>query len=98
LDLQAEHLPLWRSYVRSGRRPGHSQYRRQHQYNVLINVLTALAAFRLLSLFGFSTRECVAGTLGLLCATTHLHYAQNMTENNYILLLTLADLPCNTNG
>ena len=26
---------------------------------------------------------------GLLCATTHLHYAQNMTENNYIFLLTL---------
>jgi hypothetical protein len=27
--------------------------------------------------------------LSLLCATTHLHYAQNMAENNYILLLTI---------
>jgi hypothetical protein len=31
----------------------------------------------------------VAGVLALLCATTHLHYAQNMEENNYILLLTI---------
>ena len=46
--------------------------------NVLVNVLTALAAFRLLELLGFSEGESVAGTLGLLCATTHLHYAQNM--------------------
>ena len=57
--------------------------------NILVNVLTALAAFRLLGLFGFSEGESVAGVLSLLCATTHLHYAQNMTENNYILLLTI---------
>src|ERR1700733_13716335 len=60
--------------------------------NTLINVITALAAFHLLGLFGFSTSESVAGTLGLLVATTHLHYAQNMTENNYILLLTITGL------
>jgi hypothetical protein len=57
--------------------------------NILVNVLTALAAFRLLGLFGFSEGESVAGVLSLLCATTHLHYAQNMAENNYILLLTI---------
>ena len=50
---------------------------------------TALAAFRLLDLLGFSEGESVAGILALLCATTHLHYAQNMEENNYILLLTI---------
>jgi hypothetical protein len=32
----------------------------------------------------------VAGVLALLFCTTHLHYTQNMMENNYILLLTLA--------
>jgi hypothetical protein len=57
--------------------------------NILVNVLTALAAFRLLALFGFSEAECVAGVLSLLLATTHLHYAQNMQENNYVLLLTI---------
>jgi hypothetical protein len=54
-----------------------------------VNVLMALAAFRLLELFGFATAECVAGVLSLLVATTHLHYAQNMQENNYVLLLTI---------
>jgi hypothetical protein len=58
--------------------------------NILINVLTALVCFRLLTLFQFSRAEAVAGTLALLLGTTHLHYTQNMMENNYILLLTLA--------
>jgi hypothetical protein len=31
----------------------------------------------------------VAGVLALLLATTHLHYTQNLMENNYIFLLTL---------
>ncbi|HEX3968355.1 MAG TPA: hypothetical protein VHW70_10350 [Edaphobacter sp.] len=85
----AEHLPFWRSYVRSGEDPAIRSIVVSISTNILINVLTALAAFRLLGMLGFSTRESVAGTLGLLCATTHLHYAQNMTENNYILLLTI---------
>ena len=36
-------------------------------------------------------REAVrwSGVLALLLATTHLHYTQNMMENNYIFLLTL---------
>jgi hypothetical protein len=32
----------------------------------------------------------VVGVLALLFCTTHLHYTQNMMENNYIMLLTLA--------
>ena len=32
------------------------------------------------------------GVLALLLATTHLHYTQNMMENNYIFLLTLAGI------
>ena len=57
--------------------------------NILLNVLTALIAFRLLQQFGFSVKESIAGVLALLFCTTHLHYTQNMMENNYIMLLTL---------
>jgi len=57
--------------------------------NVLVNVLTALIAFRLLRQLRFSVNESVVGVLALLFCTTHLHYTQNMQENNYIMLLTL---------
>jgi hypothetical protein len=85
----ASHLHLWRSYVASEEDPTIRSILVSVGTNILINVLTALAAFHLLGLLGFSTQQSIAGTLGLLCATTHLHYAQNMTENNYILLLTI---------
>jgi hypothetical protein len=84
------HLPFWSDYARSEEDPSIRSIVVSISTNVLVNVLTALAAFYLLGLLGFSTVESVAGTLGLLCATTHLHYAQNMMENNYILLLTIA--------
>lgn len=58
--------------------------------NILVTVLTALVAFRLLRQLQFSVKEAVAGVVALLFCTTHLHYAQNMMENNYIMLLTLA--------
>ncbi|HWY57042.1 MAG TPA: hypothetical protein VNZ03_21425 [Terriglobales bacterium] len=58
--------------------------------NILISVLTVLVCFRFLRLLSFSIRQAVAGVLGLLFCTTHLHYTQNMMENNYIMLLTLA--------
>ena len=57
--------------------------------NILISVLTALVCFRLLGLLGFDLRQSVVGVLVLLFCTTHLHYTQNMMENNYIMLLTL---------
>ncbi len=57
--------------------------------NILVNILTALIAFRFLRQLRFGMKESVAGVLALLFATTHLHYTQNMMENNYILLLTL---------
>jgi hypothetical protein len=85
----ASHLPIWRSYVNSGEDPAIRSILVSISTNILINVLTALAAFRLLGLLGFSEAESVTGVLALLCATTHLHYAQNMEENNYILLLTI---------
>ena len=57
--------------------------------NILVNVLTALICFRFLCWLDFSAKQSVAGVLALLFATTHLHYTQNMMENNYIQLLTL---------
>jgi hypothetical protein len=57
--------------------------------SILVNILTALVAFRLLHQLRFSTSEAVAGVLALMFCTTHLHYTQNMMENNYIMLLTL---------
>jgi hypothetical protein len=57
--------------------------------NILVNILTALIAFRLLGQLRFSVKESVAGVLALMFCTTHLHYTQNMMENNYIMLLTL---------
>lgn len=57
--------------------------------NILLNVLTALVAFRLLRQLRFNLTEAVVGVLALLFCTTHLHYTQNMQENNYIMLLTL---------
>jgi hypothetical protein len=60
--------------------------------NILVNVLTALISFRLLRQLRFTPREAVAGVLALMFCTTHLHYTQNMMENNYIMLLTLIGL------
>ena len=47
---------------------------------------------RFLTLLAFSTRQAVFAVLALLLLTTHLHYTQNMMENNYIFLLTLTGL------
>ena len=57
--------------------------------NIVVNVLTALIAFRLLRQLRFGVRESMAGVLALMFCTTHLHYTQNMMENNFIMLLTL---------
>jgi hypothetical protein len=57
--------------------------------NILVTVLTALVAFRFLGQLRFTVKESVAGVLALMFCTTHLHYTQNMMENNYIMLLTL---------
>src|SRR5437868_9726229 len=57
--------------------------------NIFLNVLSALIAFRLLRQLRFEVRDSVWGVLAVLFCTTHLHYTQNMQENNYIMLLTL---------
>jgi hypothetical protein len=56
---------------------------------ILVNVLTVIVSFRLLRQLRFTIREASLGVLALLFCTTHLHYTQNLMENNYIMLLTL---------
>ena len=58
--------------------------------NALLSVLTVIVCFRFLGELGFTVNQSAAGVLALLFCTTHLHYTQNMMENNYIFLLTLA--------
>jgi hypothetical protein len=83
-----ERIPLFKNY--NGNDPSVRSIVVSYSTNILISVLTALVCFRFLSLLGFNTGQAVAGVLALLFCTTHLHYTQNMMENNYILLLTLA--------
>lgn len=55
----------------------------------LLCVGVILLAFRFLILLEFSANQAVAGALALLFGTTFLHYAQNMMENNLMMLLTV---------
>jgi hypothetical protein len=57
--------------------------------NILISILTVLVCFRFQRQLSFTVRQSAAGVLALLFCTTHLHYTQNMMENNYIMLLTM---------
>src|SRR5271166_1177341 len=84
-----EQLPLFANY---GVDPGVRSIVVSYTTNILVNVLSALVCFRFLRMLRFTARQSVAGVLALLFCTTHLHYAQNMMENNYIMLLTLAGL------
>jgi hypothetical protein len=83
-----EKLPSFKDY--DGNDPSVRNIFVSYTTNILINVLTALICFRFLRLLQFSEKQSVAGVLALLFSTTHLHYTQNMMENNYIQLLTLA--------
>jgi hypothetical protein len=60
--------------------------------NIFLCVLTTLVCFRFLRQLNFGVKQAVAGVMALLLLTTHLHYTQNLTENNYIFLLTLAGI------
>lgn len=83
-----ERLPVFDDY--NGVDPSVRNIVVSYGTNILLNVLTALVCFRLLRRFKFSEAQSAAGVLALLALTTHLHYTQNMMENNYICLLTLA--------
>ena len=82
-----ERLPVFANY--SGTDPSVRNILVSYSINVLVTVLTALICFRFLRQLTFEVKQAVAGVLALLLLTTHLHYTQNMMENNYIFLLTL---------
>jgi hypothetical protein len=85
-----ERLPIFADY--NGNDPSVRNIVVSYSTNMLVAVLTALICFRFLRQLNFGVKQSVAGVLALLLLTTHLHYTQNMMENNYICLLTLAGL------
>jgi hypothetical protein len=85
-----EQLPAFAQY--KGNDPDVRNIIVSYSTNIFITVLTALICFRFLRQLSFGVKQSVAGVLALLLLTTHLHYTQNMMENNYICLLTLAGL------
>jgi hypothetical protein len=82
-----ERLPVFARYY--GNDPSVRDIVVSYSTNILLCVLTALSCFRFLRHLKFDLVQAVAGVLALLLATTHLHYTQNLMENNYIFLLTL---------
>ena len=88
-DLLGTWMAHWSVFSGYGDDPAVRSIVVSYSTNILVNILTALVAFRLLGQLRFSTKESVAGALALMFCTTHLHYTQNMMENNYIMLLTL---------
>jgi hypothetical protein len=83
-----ERLPVFAEY--NGNDPSVRNIVVSYSTNILLSVLTALVGFRFLRGLKFTVSQAVAGVLALLFCTTHLHYTQNMMENDYILLLTLS--------
>jgi len=89
-DLLGTWIAHWSVFSGYGDDPAVRSIVVSYSTSILVNILTALIAFRLLGQLRFSAKESVAGVLALMFCTTHLHYTQNMMENNYIMLLTLA--------
>ncbi len=89
-DIVGTWIAHWPVFADYGDDPSVNSIVVSYSTSILVNVLTALVAFRLLGQLRFSIKESVAGVLALMFCTTQLHYTQNMMENNYIMLLTLA--------
>ena len=85
-----EKLPVFAAY--NGNDPSVRDIVVSFGTNMLIAALTALVCLRLLLQFDFTAGQAAAGVIALFFSTTHLHYTQNLMENNYILLLTLTGL------
>ncbi len=89
-DLVGTWVARWKMFAEYTDDPAVRSIVVSYSTNILVNVLTALIVLRLLRQLRFTTKEAALGVLALLFCTTHLHYTQNMMENNYIMLLTLA--------
>jgi hypothetical protein len=85
-----ERLPAFADY--NGNDPGVRTIFVSYTVSMFLTIMTALVCFRFLRHLNFGTKYSIAGTLALLLMTTHLHYTQNLQENNYIFLLTLTGL------
>jgi hypothetical protein len=88
-DLVGTWIAHWKIFSGYHDDPGVRSIVVSYSTNILVNVLSALIVFRFLRQLQFSVKETVLGVLALLFCTTHLHYTQNMMENNYIMLLTM---------
>lgn len=88
-DLIATWIASWHVFAGYQDDPAVRSIIVSYSTNVLLNVLTAWIAFRFLRQLKFDVKGSALGVLALLFCTTHLHYTQNMQENNYIMLLTL---------
>jgi hypothetical protein len=88
-DLVATWIAHWHIFSEYEDDPAVRSIIVSYSTSILVSVLTVLIALRLLRQLRFTVNEAVAGVLALLFCTTHLHYTQNMQENNYIMLLTL---------
>jgi hypothetical protein len=88
-DLVATWISQWHVFSEYEDDPAVRSILVSYSTNILVNVLTALIAFRFLRQFHFKVQESVFSVLALMFCTTHLHYTQNMMENSYIMLLTL---------
>jgi len=88
-DLVATWIAHWQVFLEYEDDPAVRTIVVSYSTSILVTVLTVLIAFRFLRQLRFSVNETAAGVLALLLCTTHLHYTQNMQENNYIMLLTL---------
>jgi hypothetical protein len=90
LGTYLDNLPMFAEY--QGTDPTVRDIVVSYSTNILVCMLTCLVCFRLLGLLHFTVNQRIAGVLALLFGTTFLHYTQNMTENNYIALLTVSGL------
>jgi hypothetical protein len=88
-DLVGTWISHWKIFSRYSDDPAVRSIVVSYSTGILVNVLTVLVGFRLLRQLQFTVRESIFGLLALLFCTTHLHYTQNMMENNYIMLLAL---------
>jgi hypothetical protein len=88
-DLVGTWIAHWHVFFGYGDDPAVRSIVVSYSTSILVNVLTVLVGFRLLRQLRFTLKESILGLLALLFCTTHLHYTQNMMENNYIMLLTL---------
>ncbi|MFZ0321752.1 MAG: hypothetical protein WAL56_21800 [Candidatus Sulfotelmatobacter sp.] len=88
-DLVGTWISHWKIFSGYGDDPAVRSIVVSYSTSILVNVLTVIVGFRLLRQLRFTIRESSLGLLALLFCTTHLHYTQNLMENNYIMLLTL---------